>query len=304
MTHISFIVHVRLNQHLQPIAPIRGLPFTLGYETFRRAYKDFVPPSLTLSLGPKDARAFTWDNETCLLFSAIPTDDALLRVKNDHRITSVREQMYVQCIHPVVRAPVVLMDGDHVYGQTAERHWCAIGEVTSKNGSVEYLFARFVNPHQIYQCNKLGRCVMVGSTHNDFINMFMHQRSLHAMHLGTNAVAINSTHMLAFMHGLRPSPRAKFYLNIAYVFEAQAPWRIVQVSDKVYPLPVDVPVKTINGKTTGDTRFRFATSLAYVDGKLIMGYGVEDSNPRFHVLELSHVIKHMLDTGRHVFREL
>ena len=160
---------------------------------------------------------------------------------------------------------------------------CPIGEIwNNKTGAVDYLFARFIEPHQVLQCNKAGHCFEVASTSNAaYFDALVEKHQLEGIHLATNAVRISRRHYGALMHVMRKGKRdERQYMSIPYLIEAKHPYAIVGVGRKPLELPKPEGVPF---------HFFFTNALNWVDGKLLISYGFDDIEPRFYLATVDEV---------------
>ena len=158
--------------------------------------------------------------------------------------------------------------------------------MNNATGDVDYLFARFVEPHQVLQCNKSGFCFERASTSNKaYFDALVRRHKLEGIHLATNAVRLSDHRFGALMHVMRKGDRdTRRYMSIAYIFQAQHPHAIVSVSRKPLhlPKPKGVPF-----------HFFFTSALCWMDGRLLISYGFDDVEPRFYLATADEVFGDM-----------
>ena len=185
--------------------------------------------------------------------------------------------MHIQRILPSIGPPIQLQAPVIVFGDTWEKNWCPIDSIVNRNtGSTDFLFARFVEPHQILQCNESGFCFEAASTsRKQYFQDLLSRHQLEAVHLGTNAVRISQKYYGAIFHVMRHGRLAeRKYVLVPYVFEAKWPWSIVRVART--PLTLPTPTDDPNLQLT------FASGLSFLDGRLIVSYGYMDKEPMFY----------------------
>ena len=112
---------------------------------------------------------------------------------------------------------------------------------------------------------------------------FKAKNDLKAIHLGTNAVRINSQYYLAIFHALRTCC-IRSYADYPYLVRASPPYDIVKVSRS--PLKYE-PTQG------GGFRFLFSSGLAFVDGRLVISYGYDDHHPNFHITSVEELTADM-----------
>ena len=134
--------------------------------------------------------------------------------------------------------PVMLYLADGSLGRV-EKNWSPIGDDSNTPGN--FLFSRYIEPHQILSCSPSGACHVVGlclthirsepiifvhllaaSTSNDeFFDNFMRAHGAGAIHLGTNAVRLSPTRYLSVLHTVHGSPpnfRPRTYGKCVHTF--------------------------------------------------------------------------------------
>ena len=101
--------------------------------------------------------------------------------------------MHVQQVLPHPQAPIQLHAPGIVSTSRTEKNWAPLADVWNvATLQWDHLFARFVDPHQVLQCNRAGHCIQAASTNNTaFFSAFKTKHGLFALHLGTNAVLVS-----------------------------------------------------------------------------------------------------------------
>ena len=269
---VSFTTLLRLGKTFDDVVQIDALPYDLPYDAVHEGFeKHKAKLRFALNFGPEDPRAFTWDGEIYMAFNALSNTEVLE--------AHFGRRMHVQRVFPSISAPVQLRPWHHPHGQQWEKNWAPISEVASHNGISDYLFARFLEPHQILQCNHLGKCKEAASTSQKayFESLKARNNCSIAFHLGTNAVRINETHFGAIMHqGCQQK-----YFNFPYLFEAKHPWSVAAVSTQ----PMDI--QSVLPKDLAS--HVFVSGLSFVDGRLVVAYGDSNQEPRFVLLSVNEV---------------
>ena len=169
-----------------------------------------------------------------------------------------------------------------------EKNWVAIGPTgTSIDDNDDYLFARRLEPHEIFRCSRQGTCRNESATsHEAFFQSLLSQYQYIEFHLGTNAVRVSATHYGAIMHGVtHPPKKRKHYDKWPYLFRAEAPYEIEQIASRPLELalPPGLPDDTV-----------YANSLTFVDGLLVLSYSVENESICMHVDKADTVFKDMV----------
>lgn len=125
-------------------------------------------------------------------------------------------------------------------------------------------------------------------TANDaFWSAFKKLWDLRSMHLGTNAVSLPNGKLVAIFHGL-PAGNHRDYRNFVYVMEPAAPYAIIGVGEEPLALPLG---------SVGPTGYAFSSNLAWVDGRLVVSYGVKDRSANFYVLDPKTLLQSVQSTG-------
>ena len=273
----EFVCMGRLDGRLRAVGELRALAQPLQYAAalaFERSGKTIDG----LELGMEDARTFVWDGAVHMAVNVLWLGDG----------HSQGRRMCVQRLFPPTSDLVCLPPPPNHF-QIQEKNWAAIGEVHNASaGRTDFLFARFVEPHQILQCTRDGQCEERASTSGkSFFDVLKQRFGYGGFHLGTNAVRIAGDRFLAVLHGTKfeyNDGRVPAYGDHFYVFEAVYPWRIVQVSAKPMQLP----------RPPG-FRFRFTSGLTFVDGQLLLTYGVNDHESWFHITSVAEALSDMED---------
>ena len=161
-------------------------------------------------------------------------------------------------------------------------------------------------PSYALQCNRKGYCFELASTSRDgFFRRLRERFELYALHLGSNAVRVGRRFYGAVFHGLRNTPRGRTYLHFPYFIDAEPPHAVAAVaavhstghmhqrltlSQKPFVLP---------RPDTDAHLFMFCTHLAWVDGRLVIGYGRDDRQPLFYITTPDELFGNMrsVDSG-------
>ena len=233
-------------------------------------------------LGPEDPRVFAWNGEVYAVYNAPPNhsgDDS-----GGHRIV---RSMKLQRLFPDDGkiTSLDLIDGKM---ERYEKNWSPLAPDPTAPDS-RYLFSRNVEPHEVLSCSRLdGGCAATNKTENSpFWSKFMQLWGLRGLHLGTNAVALPNGKLVALFHGL-PAGNSRDYLNFVYVVEASAPHAIIGVGEEPLRLPLG---------TVGSTGYAFSSNLAWVDGMLVVSYGVKDRTSNFYVLDPQTLLQNIQSTA-------
>ena len=238
------------------------------------------PSGVNPSLGAQDARYFEWGAAIYLIFNAA------IKTESGRHIRA----MHIQRLFPSLTGPV-LLSGLQNQGDI-EKNWSPIGPHTDSTGRVngDYLFSRFVDPHEILRCNAVGACVVAATTnHSIFFNRFVKTHLIDKLHLGTNAVRVSEQYYGAIFHGVQYHPTAgliRNYMDFPYLFDAQPPYEIRYVASKPLVLPVENP----------NRQFAYSTGLSFIDGRLVVSYGVNDKSCNFFVDDVDSIfdLEHMV----------
>ena len=257
---ISFNIIVKLNSHLRPESPLRALDYDLDFRGVVKFKEMFF--------GVEDPRIFTWGDDVYIAYNGPPA--ALTWRKRGEK------RMKMQRLFPSVLDPVDLVIPQP---NLKEKNWAPIGP--NDNNDEEFLFARFIDPHEILSCRRDGACQTVATTnHTLYFNYTMFMYNVSAVHLATNAVRLNSMHYGAIFHGKKAhSITRREYIQLPYIFEAFPPYDIVWVASKplVLPTPFD------------ESNFIYACGLTRMDEKLVISYNAGDRSSSFYVSTLKDV---------------
>ena len=282
IANFNFVCYGKVNKQLQMVSELKALPCQTHYDAFVAAPKS---EGQYAYFGVEDPRAFMWGDDVYVAVNGpLPPD----RIKAGDAY--IGRRMYIQRVFPAPahdRLPLTVADDDSIQLKSYEKNWTPIGEVhNAVTNSSDYLFARFVEPHQILQCNRKAECSVAASRSNKaYFDELKKRHSYNAFHLGTNAVRINDSHYLALFHGLKRMPEhdnAPYYGDHFYVFESASPWSIVRVSRS--PLRIE---------PSPGFQFSFTNGLAYVDGRLAISYGVNDLEAWVQVITLEQALHDM-----------
>ena len=198
--------------------------------------------------------------------------------------------MHIQRLFPSLTGPVLLA-GLQNQGDI-EKNWSPIGPYFDSTGEEtgDYLFSRFVDPHEILRCNAVGACVVAATTnHSIFFNRFVKTHLIDKLHLGTNAVRVSEQYYGAIFHGRRKrrgEQSFRSYLNFPYLFDAHPPYSIRYVAIKPLNLVLSDPTR----------QFKFSTGLSFIDGRLVVSYGVNDKACNFFMDDVNSIfdLEHMV----------
>ena len=273
----DFVCFGKVDERLRVASEIKALPCEAHYDVWSDVIHDNWRQAY---MGVEDPRAFMWGDDVYIAVNGPPPPE-LMRKQG----FSYSRRMYIQHVFPLSSTPRVHLSlPRQARDKSYEKNWAPIGE-TGNNGS-DYLFARFVEPHQILQCSRSGQCSIAASTSNRaYFEELQKRGGYRVLHLGTNAVRISDDHYLAVFHGFKrinDMLNWPIYEDYAYVFEAAAPWSIVKVSRQ----PLDIP-------RIGFHQFSFSTGLTFVDGRLVFSYSVNQDKSYFLLLTLDEVLADM-----------
>ena len=223
----------------------------------------------TTHYGPEDPRVFSWGDDIYLAYNALP----LLDSEPGH----VVRRMRIQRLFPDIGASVQL--SGKAFTQTIEKNWSPIGPKPTtprdKTPADMYLFSRFLDPHEIVQCSRMGQCSpLVSTNHTAFFARFKRTHMLDTIHLGTNAVRVSEKLFGAIFHGLRLSSNGqREYLNLPYLFESAHPYAVKYVAAKPLSLPI----------SRQKSKFVYTSGLSFVDGDLVVAYNVDDATSSYYI---------------------
>ena len=253
----NFVVYFPVSKDGQLIGDV----LALDYHSERHHVKEGV------YIGAEDARYFEWNNGVYLIFSgAINTSSSL-----------AMRRMFVRRLFPQITDPVQLSTPNAL--NAIEKNWSPIGPHVDHEGKEtgDFLVSRYVNPHEVYRCRPDGHCITIASTnHSEFFHRFVKTHLIDNLHLATNAVRMSESHYGAIFHGQRKdiSPiLTRNNLDFPYLFSAYPPYAITHVAVKPLNLPFPEPSR----------QFKFSTGLTFIDGRLVVSYGINDSMNRFFV---------------------
>ena len=118
---------------------------------------------------------------------------------------------------------------------------------------------------------------MTASTnHTAFFDRFKKTHLIDNLHLATNAVRLSESYYGAIFHGQRKDPTpilTRSNLDFPYLFSAYPPYKIAFVAIAPLNLPFPDPTR----------QFKFSSGLSFIDGRLVVSYGINDSASRFFV---------------------
>ena len=216
-------------------------------------------------LGYTDARLFEWNGSVFMLEHGFASS-------SDIRHGRIAKRMHIRAVLPHLLPPVQLRLPDIAASRAPEKNWCALGPA---NTAGTYLFARFAEPHQVLECRRDGACHVVATTSRAaFFTSLRRRHQLTSIHLGTNAVRVDSVHFGAILHGVVARPgQPRRYLNLPYLVQASHPFAITRVATHALRLPRPADNTTL--------KFHFTTGLTFVDGRLLVSYGYNDVRPMF-----------------------
>ena len=232
---LNMICHTTLSASLdKPLSPVTAYPQPLQLDAHYEAWaKNKIPAGHNINVGCTDPRIFSW-NETVYIACHGYRSKSELLTGNLERV------MYVQPVMPKPLPPVQLLAPDIIQASRTEKNWSPLGEVWNpRTACFDYLFSRFVDPHQVLQCDKEGRCHQVAKSRNaSFFQRLKGKHSLYAIHLGTNAVRVSARHYGAqiapiaqivitehlllsgaIFHGLRSTDRGRTYQHFPYLID-------------------------------------------------------------------------------------
>jgi hypothetical protein len=124
---INFAAFATLDAHLNVSSPLDVIDHTMMYED-NPGYGSF---------GAEDSRIFLWGDDVYIVYNE-------------------RNGMNIQQVYPIMGLRIKLKPEDNRIRNTIEKNWSPIHELTSKTSVLNYLFARYIEPHQIMQCSKTG----------------------------------------------------------------------------------------------------------------------------------------------------
>ena len=265
---VSFIAVFQLDSHLDLVNPVSSLPYDIDIASAadRGEYQ----------LGPEDPRIFTWGDDVYLVYNAPPS--------GEHWTEAGQRRMKLQRLFPSVLDPVDLVIPQP---NLKEKNWAPIGP--NDNNDEEFLFARFIDPHEILSCRRDGACQTVATTnHSVFFERFKKTHLSRALHLGTNVVRINDAYYGGIFHALQGGGFGEHsgqrrYLNIPYLFDAHHPYEIKWVSARPLNLPTEPSARG----------FVFSTGLSFINDRLVIGYGVNDKSPSYFVDTVQSIFGNM-----------
>ena len=257
---LSAIVSFDLSPQLRPATVVSMLPHPHTFNFTRSVMLKEI------YLGAEDPRTMTWGTDAYIVFTASPIADKW--------VTRAQRRMFAQMVLPVVGGIVMLDIGS---SELKEKNWAPIGNISAN----EYLYSRFVDPHELVACNRAGRCRTAATTNRtEFFARFKSTHMVDEIHLGTNAVRVSDQYYGAILHAVQKETKhLRRYLNIPYLFDAVHPWSIRRVA----PHPLNLPTAPYR------SRFAFSTGLAYVDGRLVVSYNIDDKTSSFFVTTADEV---------------
>ena len=226
--------------------------------------------------GPQDPRVFTWGSDIYIIYNAHPI-----------RLRQYRD-MWVQRLFPKLSEPVELVGEIFLGGSVLEKNWSPIDK---HHETDDYLFSRFVNPHEVWRCSRTGACGVISTTdRTPFFDQLKAEYKLKSIHLGTNAVRVSDQYYGAIFHGLVAGHSPTAYLNFPYFISTNPPYEIVCVSAKPLHLPMREYAPYLSA---------FSSGLAFVDGRLVIAYGIIDISSNLYVDTVDSVVKDMvrIETG-------
>jgi hypothetical protein len=263
-----FTIYFKLNEHLQllPNEPIHFIPLErIDYEWSQRT-KYFTT-------GFEDARTFLWGDESYIALTSQPS------WKHDRTFTDgFARCMYIQRVWPTLGTALELKSvSSTLQLESSEKNWSPTDIVRRGNDLREnkiihdppMLFARFINPHQMLHCWKNGSCIDVATSNRDaYFAAFMKRGNWNAVHLGSNAITVSSTHYCAIMHGVRflGGKRWHAYGAYVYLFQRVPPYAIEFVSTGPLALPRS------GRHHVNDYDFVWVQGLAWIDGRIVITY--------------------------------
>eukprot|EP00051_Salpingoeca_urceolata_P005104 m.70332 g.70332 ORF g.70332 m.70332 type:complete len:440 (+) comp14060_c0_seq3:86-1405(+) len=258
---ISFVVLCELGPDLLPRTALQHLPYTVPWDKV-------METSWARELGPEDPRLFELDGGTFMVYNALPGPPVAA--------TSPRcvRSMKIQRLFPTLLPSVELVILDRGPMERYEKNWSPLGPDPTEP-STKVLLSRYAEPHQVLSCSVTeGKCRVVAETSQtkafDIVKTLWKIKSIH---LGTNVVWLPDGRGLGLLHGLPLGQ--KRYLNFAYTVAPTSPWKIQAIATD----PLDLPLGTVGHG------FAFTSSLAWIDGKLVVGYNVNDRSASFAVVD-------------------
>ena len=282
---INFMCHTKVNAKFRVVSEVKAIDSRLPYDVVWQAMQ--LHPNTTgyIGFGSSDPRAFVWDNTVYVTFNALPSDDMIL--KGRYR----NNQMYVQAVLPEIGPAVQLRLKGIGEATSREKNWSPIDEIVDNrtaSGETNFLFSRSVEPHEVLQCSKAGQCESIASSsRKQYFSSLMWKYKMLSMHLGSNAVRIDEWHYGAIFHAMhRPEhdPLRPTYLNFFYLFQDQYPYTITHVSKQ----PLAMLSATYH--QDGGRHFEFVSGLSFVDGYLLISYGFDDMQARFHLVTVTELL--------------
>ena len=251
---ISFVAVFQLDAHLDLVDAVTSLHYDLDIASADRLDE--------FQLGPEDPRVFAWGDDVYVVYNGPPSGDDWTEAG--------QRRMKLQRLLPSTTDPVDLVIPNP---SLKEKNWAPIAP--NDDSDAEFLFARFVDPHEILSCGRDGACRTVAATnHSLYFNYTMYRYNVSAVHLATNAVRLNSGFYGAIFHGRKAhAVTRREYIQLPYIFEAHHPYDIVWVASE--PLTLPSPFE--------DDHFIYASGLTAIDDKLVISYNVGDRTSSFYV---------------------
>ena len=234
-------------------------------------------------LGAEDPRVFAWGSEAYIAYNAPPPT----RRWHAPRM----RQMYIQRILPRIGTATPL---SHRRLDRVEKNWAPISPAWQPSTSApvaadEFLFARFIEPHEIVSCTRYGECRSVAtSSQQRAFDGLVKKYGFESVHLGTNAIRVTDTLYGAILHAVNGTDtKYKSYKNIAYLFSAEPPYGIEHVASDPVALPAEKAFEHRH-------RMVFTCGLAYVEGHVVISYTVNDQTPLYITTTLGELFRNMV----------
>ena len=165
-----------------------------------------------------------------------------------------------------------------------EKNWSPIGPAGQHEPDM-YLFATYVEPHEIVQCHMgTGKCDVIASTSiKHMVSALLEKHNRTGVHLATNAIRLSNGQYGALMHLVR---HPLMYTVVAYVFSATHPYAITRVGREAIQLPYP---NSVRGSIL------YSVGLMYVDGRVVVSYSIDDAIGAYLVTDESHLFSNMVE---------
>ena len=172
-----------------------------------------------------------------------------------------------------------------------EKNWSPVGPVGQHEPDM-YLFATLLEPHEIVQCHMRigGKCdVFAVTSIKDDLDVIMQRHEvIDKAHLASNPILLSNGQFGAITHLRRLRP--KVYVLYAYAFSPRFPYEITHFGRD----PMQLPLPELPHTYVGDT-ICYIMSLMWVDGRLVISYGLGDQLASFFVMDEAEIFGNMVE---------